>query len=341
MTRHFVHATSALFATTSAAVHLRLNCTTVLGLIGLLSIALKLWEVVLKPLWYFFLRPPTSFAMFRGEWAVVTGASRGLGRGYALCLAKRGINVVLIARNRPTLESVAKECELLGVKTSILVADFFTEEPQAVYSRIEAHLGTLDRDVSILVNNVGGRPSGLPCEPVPCYCEDLSYVTYDSFQKANAVPPLCMTRIVLAGMVRRKKGYILNVSSINGLQACPYLSPYSATKAYVSSVSACLGNELRGRQSGVHVESVCPGPVATDGIRRNGLATRTVPEPVRFADCSLALAKTDFAEVPWLHHWWMMQSLGPKSQFWSRSTTERRLYKSMDFSKLLGPPTSG
>merc|ERR1712129_599968 len=214
-------------------------------------------------------------------------------------------------------------------------------EHQAVYSRIEAHLEALDRDVSILVNSVGGMPSGLPCEPMPCYCEHLSYATYDSFQKANAAPTLCMTQIVLKGMVRRKKGYILNVSSLNGMQACPFLSPYSATKAYVSSLSACLGNELRGRQTGVHVESVCPGPVATDGIRRKGLATRAVPDPVRFAECSLALSRTDFAEVPWLQHWCTMQYLGPRSLFWSKSTTEKRLYKSLDFSKFLGPSMHG
>lgn len=327
-----------------SASRLELNLSLVQGQLGLLVAwlclglaCLKLWEVVAKPLWYYRLRPATSFEAFRGEWAVVTGASRGLGRGYALGLAKRGINVVLMSRNWGALQDVARECQSLGVKTAIMVADFFTDQPEELYPMIEARIRELDKDVSILVNNVGGAPGRLQHDPMPSYCEDYSYVSYESFWRANAVPSLCMTQMLLRGMVRRRKGYILNVSSINGLQACPYLSPYSAAKAYVSSLSACLGNELRGRKSGVWVDCVCPGPVATDGIGRSGLASSQVPDPVIFADQSLALARTPFATVPWPRHWWSNQSLGPNSLFWSTATADKRLYEAMDFSRHLGP----
>mmetsp|Transcript_83648 Transcript_83648/g.145367 ORF Transcript_83648/g.145367 Transcript_83648/m.145367 type:complete len:141 (+) Transcript_83648:2-424(+) len=138
-------------------------------------------------------------------------------------------------------------------------------------------------------------------------------------------------------MVHRQKGYILNVSSMNGLQACPYLSPYSAAKAYLSSYSACLRNELRGRGSGVYVDVVCPGPVATDGIKRAGMPCKAIPDPIVFADKSLSLAKSSFAEVPWARHWWSMQFHGPHSHFLSKGATESRLYQAMDYSKFLGP----
>eukprot|EP00747_Dinoflagellata_sp_TGD_P162386 gnl/TRDRNA2_/TRDRNA2_179921_c0_seq1.p1 gnl/TRDRNA2_/TRDRNA2_179921_c0~~gnl/TRDRNA2_/TRDRNA2_179921_c0_seq1.p1 ORF type:complete len:344 (-),score=37.91 gnl/TRDRNA2_/TRDRNA2_179921_c0_seq1:86-1117(-) len=309
---------------------------TMLLAIGALIVLVKFYHFVVNPLWHYCLRLPTSFEEFRGDWAVVTGASRGLGQGYALGLARRGLNVVLMARSRASLEQVAASCEALGVRTHVFVADF-SEEPCILYPKVAKELEKLDGSISVLVNNVGGMPSPSNRVPMPCYCEEIDHATYESFFKLNVTPTTCMTHLLLASMVQQGKGYILNVSSVNGLQACPYLSPYSAAKAYISSYSASLRNELRGRASGVHVDAVCPGPVATAGIGRAGLASDGIPDPGIFAERSLSLAKTAFAEVPWPGHWWSMQSLGP-SQCLPKEVTESRLYRAMDFSKLLGPP---
>lgn len=302
---------------------------------GVYAMALKLFQLLLEPVWYFYLRPATSFEDHRGDWAVVTGASQGLGRGYAVAVARRGLNVVLLARNKENLERVASECHALGARTHIIIVDFIDEE-SSLWSRITDEIQQLDGCVSVLINNVGGRPLGLPCVPMPCYCEGFDSVTYESFYKFNAAPSIHMTQMLLHGMVKQDKGYVLNVSSINGLQNCPYLAPYSASKAYVSSFSECLNKELKGRGSRVHVESVCPGPVATAGIGRAGLPSDNIPDPIVFAERSLALAKSAYAQVPYSSHWWAMQSLGPNSRFLSTECTESRLYKSMDYSKFLG-----
>merc|ERR1711904_716032 len=135
-----------------------------------------------------------------------------------------------------------------------------------------------------------------------------------------------MGSLLLKGMVKRDKGCIINVSSLNGLQACPYISYYSAAKAYIVSYSMCLRNELRGRGSKVQIEVVCPGSVATDGIGRSGMPSAGVPDPVLFAEKSLSLLGTPCAKIPWLQHWWDTQLHGPGSVIRSQAAAEAKLY---------------
>eukprot|EP00746_Dinoflagellata_sp_MGD_P084714 gnl/MRDRNA2_/MRDRNA2_33597_c0_seq1.p1 gnl/MRDRNA2_/MRDRNA2_33597_c0~~gnl/MRDRNA2_/MRDRNA2_33597_c0_seq1.p1 ORF type:complete len:389 (+),score=45.72 gnl/MRDRNA2_/MRDRNA2_33597_c0_seq1:128-1168(+) len=295
--------------------------------------------------WYYYLHQATIFEAFLGDWAIVTGASRGLGRAYAISLARRGLNVVLIARTRSTLLAVAKECEQYDVKTHVIVADF-SEHVEHVCSAVWQQLckqegnDCIAQHIAVLVNNVGGLPPRNLCQaPNPSYCEDLDHVTYNTYFQFNVLPTIQMTSHILGGMVQRDRGCIINISSINALQACPYISHYSAAKAYIQSYSACLRTELRGRGSKVQVEVVCPGPVATDGIRRSGMPSAGVPDPICFAEQSLSLVGTPFAKVPWLQHWWSMQLYGPDSFIRSQDVAEAKLYEAMDFSKVLSPRT--
>lgn len=309
-----------------------------LSAIGAVAVLRKFHDVVLEPYWYFFLRPATSFEAYRKDWAVVTGASRGLGAAFAVALAKRGLNMVLIARSGDALKQVAQRCAAHGVQVHILVLDVL-QDPELVSSTVRHELDGLAGDVSVLVNNVGGKPPPqMPVNFMPCYCEDLEHCTFESYFKTNVVPAAWMTSLVLQSMVRRDKGYILNVASMNGLQACPYLSPYSAAKAYLCAYTACLANELRGRGSKVRVESVCPGPVATAGIGRAAMPSRGIPEPLDFAERTLSLAGTPMVETPWPRHWWTLQFTGSCSHFVSRPRAEARLYRGMDYAKMLGPP---
>lgn len=311
---------------------------TILSTLGAAALLQKCRRVLFEPCWYFFLRPATSFECFRGDWAIVTGASRGLGEAFSIALARRGLNIVLIARNKDLLDRVGQKCRECGAEVHVLALDLL-EDPGGVSLKISQELSQLSGQVSVLVNNVGGKPpKHWPCSLMPCYCEELDGCSFESFYKANVAPAIMMTSLVLRGMIQRSKGYILNVSSMNGLQACPFLSPYSAAKAYLCSYSACLSNELRGRQSEVCVETVCPGPVATQGIGRAGLPSKGIPDPLEFAEQTLSLAKTPFVEMPWPRHWWNLQFNGPHSDFVSRQCAEARLYKAMDFSKMLGPP---
>lgn len=295
--------------------------------------------------WYHYQHQGRNLNCFCGDWAVITGASRGLGRAYAISLARHGLNVILIARTQSTLLAVASECEAFGVKTHVIVADF-SEDAQHVSSILKEYLCKRDgpdsiaQRISVLVNNVGGKPpSNLPQAPNPSYCEDLDHDTYNTYFKFNVLPTIHMTSLILKGMVQRNKGLIINVSSLNGLQACPYISHYSAAKAYIVSYSACLRNELRGRGSKVQIEVVCPGPVATDGIRRSGMPSPGVPDPLCFAEQSLSLLGTPCARIPWPEHWWSTQLHGPDSLVRCQAVAEAKLYQAMDFSKVLSPRT--
>uniref|UniRef100_A0A0G4HHT2 Uncharacterized protein n=1 Tax=Chromera velia CCMP2878 TaxID=1169474 RepID=A0A0G4HHT2_9ALVE len=107
-------------------------------------------------LWNGFLRPSMNWAPYAGTWAVVTGASQGIGASYATALAKRGVNVALVARNEDNLREVAKECEALGVEAKILSLDLHEGEPESIVRSMRAFVKTLPGEVTVLINNAGG-----------------------------------------------------------------------------------------------------------------------------------------------------------------------------------------
>ncbi|XP_067828324.1 very-long-chain 3-oxoacyl-CoA reductase-B-like isoform X2 [Heptranchias perlo] len=159
-----------------------------------------------------------------GDWAVVTGATAGIGKAYAHELARRGLNVVLISRSLERLRATAEEIEQQqGKKTKIIQADFTSGAE--IYGPIEAALK--DLNIGILVNNVGKTYTMLPC-----YFLDVPNVDKEilDIMNCNALSVLMMTRIVLPHMLERKKGVIINISSEAGTHPHPLLTMYSATK---------------------------------------------------------------------------------------------------------------
>lgn len=278
--------------------------------------------------WNLAFRPPTSFRHFKGDWAVITGASRGLGRGLALGLARRGLNVVLIARNQDALlQAVAAQCRKFGVCAVAVQADV-SEESQ--WSTIQSALDSLSGDISVLVNNVGGRPPpSLPTGPNPSVAEFVDAESHDSYFKFNVVPAVRLTNMLLEGMVSRDRGYILNVASINALMPCPLLVAYSASKAYVVAWSSAISTELKGRGSKVRVDVVCPGPVATDGIGMQGKGNHKIPCPDLFAERTLSLATTREVTIPYLPHRWLLQMYSARSRIVPECLAEKWLFQAM------------
>ncbi len=255
--------------------------------------------------------PPTSFERYRGDWAVVTGGSRGLGMGYAVALAQRGLNVALIARSAVDLERVARRLrEEHAVDTRTIVADLSRGD---AFPTIQVALEPLDRPVSVLVNSVGGAPPEALEDGRPRL--DLEPRRFQAYLALNTHPMMHMTQMLLPGMLARDHGYVLNVASLNGLTACEGASMYCAAKAYVIAYSACLEQDLKRRGAEVAVECVCPGRVATDGILRGGVPSEDVPDPIAFASQSLDCARTPHVKIPWLKHWELRRRYGLTGHF--------------------------
>jgi short-subunit dehydrogenase len=197
--------------------------------------------------------------------AMVTGASAGIGTAFATQLAARGDGVVLVARDRARLEALAKDLGAShGVPAEVLVADLTDPEQLAV---VEARLADRDRPIDVLVNNAGFGTNGR--------LHELDRDTEAREVNLNVVALVRLTHAALGPMVERGRGAVLNVSSLAGGQPTPGNATYGATKAFVSSFTQSVHEELRG--TGVKVTVVCPGFTRTEFQERAGIDSSKVP----------------------------------------------------------------
>ena len=182
-------------------------------------------------------------------YAVITGASSGIGTEFAKRLAKEGYKLVLIARRRERLEQLAQE---IDAKSIIITADLSNMDE---CKRIMKELYSVDIDV--FINNAGFG-----------YCGETLNIETDTelnMIDLNVKAMHLLTKLVLDKMVENNRGYILNVASSAGLlPAGPYMSSYYATKAYVTSYTQGVAEELRRKHSNVYIGCLCPGPVNTE-----------------------------------------------------------------------------
>src|ERR1700753_3725755 len=181
------------------------------------------------------------------KWAVVTGASSGLGAIFAEQLAKRGLSLVLTGRDQTRLEVVKQK---IGPSTHIelVVGDLGTD------AGVEDLIARLDgRVIDVLVNNAGFGTHGRFAEIDADREHGLVAVNVDALVR--------LTHAVLPGMLARGRGGILNVASTIAFQPGTYQATYGASKAFVLSLSQALWAETRG--SGVTVTALCPGPTRT------------------------------------------------------------------------------
>ncbi len=193
----------------------------------------------------------TPTTEFHGKWALVTGASAGIGVALARELARRGAKLILTARRAERLESLAAEFAAEGIETRIVIADLNDPAaPQQIYDATEGAGLTVD----ILINNAGLGQYGEFRLSKPE--QEFSMV------RVNCEAVVRLTRLFLPRMVERRRGWVLVVSSVASFQPLPYLATYAATKAFDRLFAVALAEEVA--PFGINVTALCPGSTESE-----------------------------------------------------------------------------
>lgn len=202
---------------------------------------------------------------FRSRWALVTGASSGLGTEFARALAHRGANLVLTARSGDRLEQLALDLgRVNGVLARVVIADLAAPDGAR---RLLDGVDALGVQVEHVINNAGFGSAG--------QLSDADPITQASMVRVNCEAVVTLTRHFLPSLTRLRSGGFLHVASTAAYQPTPYMATYGASKAFVLSFSLALREELAG--GGVRVTALCPGPVPT-GFQQTAGFSRPLPK---------------------------------------------------------------
>ena len=228
------------------------------------------------------------------KYAIVTGASCGIGYELAKILARDGKNIVVIARSRDQLEDLKREIENKhGTKVKVLAKDLSDPKaPPEIFSELEKG----EIYVDVLVNNAGFGVYGMFLETD--LREELDMI------QVNAASLVHLTKLFLKGMVEDKSGYILNAASLCAFLPTPLEAVYCSTKAFVLHFSEALANELQG--TGVSVTCLCVG-LARTGFQKRAhmenckVAKRKMMDAATVAEAGYkALKRGKVIEIPGL-----------------------------------------
>lgn len=187
------------------------------------------------------------------KYAMITGASSGIGREFARQLARKGYSLILVARREIRLKKLAEELEKYGSHAKIIAADL--SQPEECVRVIKE---TADLPIKIFINNAGFGACG--------NFTDTDAETELQMIDVNVKAMHLLMKLMLKKMEKQgKSGYILNVASSAGLlPAGPFMATYYATKAYMVSLARAVAVEQRSKRSHIYVGALCPGPVDTE-----------------------------------------------------------------------------
>jgi short-subunit dehydrogenase len=209
---------------------------------------------------------------WQGKWAVVTGASAGIGEALAAELAEAGVNLVLTARRRERLDLLAERLRTQhSIQTRVIVADLvLPQAPQQIFDATEG----AGLQVDVLINNAGFGEYG-------------EFVKTKLEMQVNMVQVNCtavvhLSRLFLPAMAARRQGAVMIVASTAAYQPVPYLATYGATKAFDRMLGEALAEEMK--HYGVRVSALCPGPTESEfGQVAGGRAARKAQSAVQVA----------------------------------------------------------
>ena len=187
-----------------------------------------------------------------GKTALVTGASRGIGRAIAVGMAKAGADLAISARSAEALAETQAEVETLGRKAFVVPAD--VTDRDAVFRMVEESIAALGH-LDAVVNNAGGTSFMVPFT-------DLRFEGWTKVMRLNTESIVHVLQAAGPHLLERGAGSVINVASVAGLGGAPLVTPYAASKAAVVSLTKSLAIEWASR--GVRVNALCPGWTATD-----------------------------------------------------------------------------
>ena len=212
--------------------------------------------------------------------ALITGASKGIGKQIAVELAKKNFDLLLIARSASQLEAVAKELRAkYGVKVDFLATDLSANHSaETVFSWVNQH----NYQIAVLVNNAGYGLAGL--------YEEVTLEQNRDMMNLNMITLSEMCQVFLPMLKRNSQAYILNIASSTAYQAIPRMAIYAATKVFVLNFSRALKYELN--ESPVSVTCICPGATDTNFNDR-----ASIPDKARKAAEKVVMTPEDVAKI--------------------------------------------
>lgn len=259
-----------------------------------------------------------------GTWAIVTGASDGLGKEYALQLARKGFNLVLVSRTASKLDTLAREIETKysakSVQTKTLAMDF-SQNNDADYERLGQLIKGLD--VGILINNVGQSHS----IPVPFL--ETEKTEMENIIMINCMGTLKVTQLVARQLKERKRpSLILTMGSFGGWTPTALLATYSGSKAFLQHWTNALASELASDQIDVQLVLSFLVTTAMSKVRR---ASLMIPSAPAFVRATLSKVGNSGFQVspntvtPWWSHallQWVVETVtgasGPVTIWWNK-----------------------
>lgn len=234
---------------------------------------------------------------YQGKTALITGASSGIGEVFARDLARRGMNVILVARSEEKLRTLATNLhQKYGVRTEVIVADLSRENAAlAVFDAVQQMQLTVD----MLVNNAGFL-NYAPFEQIAPEQDHAQVMV-------NVTALVDLTHAFVPGMLAQGEGAVINVSSSGAFQPMPYMAVYGASKAFVLSFSEALWVEYRNR--GLRVLALCPGPTATRALVKVFDDGRATPPNRVVAAALKALEAGRSYVIPGLKNYFLANSI--------------------------------
>ncbi|XP_059447869.1 very-long-chain 3-oxoacyl-CoA reductase 1-like [Corylus avellana] len=271
--------------------------------LGLLSLCNALINF-LRWVWVMFFRPPKNLKEY-GSWAMITGSTQGIGKALAFELGSKGLNLVLLDLSPSKLEATSKEIhQKYGgkVETKSIAIDFNKFSGEEICKMIEEGIRGLD--VGILINNAG------VAYPYSMYFHEVDIEVIERIVEVNIDAATWVTKSVLPGMLKKKKGAILNIGSASSTFSYPLGAVYAATKAYIAMFSRSLGLEYR--QQGIDIQCQTPMFVATNMIKAMKVPRIFVPSPEMYSKASVRWIGYEHICIPyWFHsvQWFLMRGL--------------------------------